>query len=141
MRLFGWQRRLRELVEGAEARPYALGEWDCFRMACAVVEALTGVDHWPQWAGKYRTRREVMRLLHKHGSNFVTAGDWFFAGAHTSATWARRGDICCVEAPEVVGGPLEKHLGVCLGAETAFLGPQGLVRVATLSCLCSWRIG
>ena len=42
-----------------------------------------------------------------------------------------------------IGVPLKEEkpfLGVCLGADTAFLHPHGLVFVPTLSCLCAWRV-
>lgn len=140
MRLPGWEERLAALVEGASARAYALGEWDCFRMACAVLQALTGEDRWPQWAGQYRDRRGALRLLARHGATFEAAGDWFFGATELSPrmspTWARRGDILALATADG-----EKHLGVCLGAETAFIAERGLARVPTLTCLCAWKVG
>lgn len=136
MRLSGWDKRLRDVVEAAEARPYSLGEWDCFRMACAVVQALTGADRWPEWQGQYRDLKSALRLLARHGSTFEAAFDWFFQVQRSTPFWARRGDICALATEDG-----QKHLGVCLGAETAFLGPTGLVRVPTLTCLCAWRVG
>ena len=38
----GWERRLQDVVRAAQDKPYKLGENDCFRFACAAVEALTG---------------------------------------------------------------------------------------------------
>jgi hypothetical protein len=131
----GWERRLLAVIEAARAKPYALGEHDCFRLACQTVEALTGVDRWPEFAG-YRTRREAMRKLAEHGSTFEAAGDWFFGAPRVDVRLARRGDICCVQT---VDG--EKHLGVCLGAEVALLGPEGLAYTPLLTCRCAWRVG
>lgn len=134
-RIEGWEARLAAVIEDARARPYALGEHDCFRVACLAIEALTGVDRWPEFAG-YRTRREAMLKLAEHGSTFEAAGDWFFGVPNVSPRFARRGDVCCVET---VDG--EKHLGVCLGVSAAFLAPDGLLFVPTLTCLCAWRVG
>lgn len=135
MRLEGWERRLDAVVEAARERPYALGEHDCFRVACRVLEALTGVDRWPEFSG-YTTRREAMRKLAEYGSTFEASGDWFFGDTSIGVRWARRGDICCIQTEDG-----EKHLGVCLGAETALLAPDGLTYVPTLTCLCAWRVG
>lgn len=135
MRRDGWEGRLMAVIESARAQPYALGVHDCFRVACRVVEALTGVDRWPEFAG-YKTKREALVKLAQFGSSFETAGDWFFGAPHVDVKLARRGDICCVETE---GG--EKHLGVCLGRDTALLAETGLICLPTLVCRCAWRVG
>lgn len=135
MRLEGWESRLWALVEDARAKPYVLGEHDCFRFACRVIEALTGTDRWPEFAG-YRTKREALRKLAHFGSSFESAGDWFFCSANVSPKLARRGDIACVETEDG-----EKHLGVCLGRDTAVLAPDGLLMIPILVCRCAWRVG
>ena len=134
-RLAGWEEALGALIEQARAQPYVLGEHDCFRLACSVIEALTGVNRWPEFAG-YRTRREALAKLAAHGSNFEAAGDWFFGAARVDVKLAQRGDLLAVQTADG-----EKHLGVCLGAETALLGPQGLVFMPTLAALCCWKVG
>lgn len=135
MRLEGWEGRLDGLIEGARARPYELGTHDCFRLACAVIEALTGADRWPEFAG-YRTRREALLLIARHGSSFELAFDWFFGAPRVDVKLARRGDLCALQSADG-----QKHLGVCLGARTALLADEGLTFAPTLSCLCAWRVG
>lgn len=134
MRREGWEGRLFALLDAARARPYVLGEHDCFRVACQVVEALTGADRWPEFAG-YTTKREAMARMAEHGATFEAAFDWFFGAAHVSPRFARRGDICAVQTDDG-----EKHLGVCIGAEVALLGPEGLRHVPLLACQCAWRV-
>lgn len=134
-RLEGWEERLAAVIERARATPYRLGEHDCFRVACATVQALTGVDRWPEFAG-YRTKREALARIAERGSNFEAAGDWFFGGGRCDVKLARRGDIVAFSS---LNG--EKHLGVCLGEETACLTEGGLSRVPTAACICAWRIG
>lgn len=135
MRLQGWESRLAQVIEEARHRPYVLGEHDCFRVACLSVEALTGENRWPEFAGKYSTEREALRLIAQHGRSFEGAFDAFFGAPHINVRLARRGDIVALEN----GG--QKHLGVCEGALVAALGPEGLVRMPLLECLCAWRIG
>lgn len=134
MRLQGWEKRLDTLIEDARSRQYRIGEHDCFRLACAAVKTLTGRDRWPEFRGRYATQREAMRLLAKHGTTFEAAGDWFFGSDRIQPSFARRGDIMVIEDEQ------HKHLGVCVGAVTAFLAPGGLVFVPTLSCTTGWRI-
>lgn len=135
MRLDGWDARLAALIADARARPYVLGEHDCFRLACAVVAALTGVDRWPEFRG-YRTKREAVVQLARHGSSFEAAGDWFFADARTHWRRGRRGDIACVQTADG-----EKHLGVVYGGRVALLAPDGLIWVPLEAAICVWRVG
>lgn len=134
-RLSGWERRLETLIQSARCAPYVLGEHDCFRLACRVIESLTGVDRWPQFAG-YGSRREALAAIARHGGSFEAAAGWFFGGAAVAATHARRGDICMV-----VDAAGQKHLGVCLGVRTACMMEHGLMYVRTAACPCAWRVG
>ena len=135
-RLEGWEQRLDALIEAARDRPYVLGEHDCFRVACAVIEALTGVDRWPEWAGRYSTKREALVLLAQYGSSFEAAGDRFFDSPRMDWKLARRGDIVALATPDG-----EKHLGVVLDHRAAFLGVGGLSWFPASAALCAWRIG
>jgi hypothetical protein len=130
----GWEERLAALIETARHEPYQLGVHDCFRLACRVVEALTGVDRWPQFAG-YTTKREALELLAQHGTSFEAAFDWFFGCTHLHRFMARRGDIVALHDGH------EKHLGVCLGHRVAALQPEGLLFLPLDQALCCWRIG
>lgn len=112
-----------------------LGEHDCFRVACQVVHALTGVDRWPEFAG-YKTRREAMIKLAQFGSTFEAAGDKFF-GERIELNYARRGDIAAVQ-PDPAG---DKHLAVVVGATVRGLSESGLVTLPLRTALCCWKVG
>lgn len=143
MRLEGWESRLATVIELARVTPYHLGEHDCFRLACAAVEALTGIDRWPEWRGRYATRTEAVRLLQsyvdEHGCQmdlpmFTVAFSHFFGIEPSAVRLARRGDI--VEYID-----REPHLGIIIGREAAVLGEDGLRFVPLASCNHAWRIG
>lgn len=135
MRLEGWEQRLEAVIEAARARPYELGRHDCFRVACLALEALTGRDRWHEFEGRYSTQREALRLVAQYGSTFEAAFDWFFGAPSISVYFAKRGDVVLLEDASGM-----KHLGVCLGRDTAMLGPEGLVFVPTLECLAAWMV-
>ena len=135
-RMEGWEARLGDTIERARSRSYKIGEHDCFRVACEVVEALTGVDRWSEWQGRYSTEREALRLLAAHGHSFESAGDKFFGVARCAPRLAQRGDIVAFRAANGT-----KHLGVCMGEKTAVTSAEGLAFVGTLEALCAWRIG
>lgn len=135
MRLVGWERRLDDVIQDALRRPYVLGEHDCFRLACRVVEALTGVDRWPAFAG-YQTERQALLAIAAYGGTFVAAGDKFFETDHVGVRLARRGDIVAYRDERD-----KYHLGVCLGDRVAVMDAAGLVFVRVTACECCWGIG
>jgi hypothetical protein len=134
-RLEGWESRLAAVIEDARIREYRLGEHDCFRLACRAIEALTGEDRWPEFAG-YATKREALAKLAQYGKTFEDAGDWFFGSPRVPVAQARRGDVCAAQTPDG-----EKHLGVCIGARVALLADGGLTFWRLSKCLCAWRVG
>ena len=73
VRIDGWESRLAGVIESAANTPYALGVHDCLRIACAAEAALTGVDRWPQWAGRYATRADCYRLLREYAGRQPSA--------------------------------------------------------------------
>ena len=138
MRLAGWEERLEKILADARMLPYELGTHDCLRVACRVLEALTGEDRWSEFSGRYKTARQARRLLANYGSSFEAAGDWFFRSLHVDVREARRGDIVAIQTEDA-----EKHLGVVTldGAKAALLGSSGLVFVPVVTCLCCWKVG
>jgi hypothetical protein len=136
MRAQGWEARLAQALEAARARPYRLGESDCFWLACSAVQALTGVDRWPEFSGQYRTKGQARRLIARFGSSFDAAFSWFFGGEPLPVAQARRGDVL-----KFVDDAGEAHLGICVGPHAAVYGPKGLMFVPRSACACAWRVG
>ena len=135
MRTKGWEARLAAVMEAARETPYVLGEHDCFRLACHAICALTGEDRWPEFAGRYRTKGEALRVIAEYGASFDRAFSWFFGCAPADRKLARRGDIVKFMQEG------EAHLGVCLGIRAAVLGDEGLMYVDIADCEHCWRVG
>ena len=132
----GWEARLATVLRQAARAPYVLGEHDCFRVACAAVEALTGVDHWEAWRGTYATRAQALRrIVEYHPDGFTAAFSRLFGGAPEPLAYAQRGDIA-----EFADGR-EQHLGIVCGATVAVLGETGLVHIPRSACAHAWSIG
>jgi hypothetical protein len=136
MRGQGWEARLAQALEAARARPYQLGVSDCFWLACAAREALTGENRWSEFAGTYRTKAQARRLIARYGASFDAAFSVFFGGEPVPVAQARRGDIL-----KFVDDAGEAHLGVCAGAEVAVYSASGVVFVPRKVCACAWRVG
>jgi hypothetical protein len=134
-RLEGWEDRLFAVIEAARHAPYRLGEHDCLRVACQSVQALTGVDLWPQFAG-YTTTRQALAKILEYGKTLPEAVSFVLGVEPESPKLARRGDVCHYI-------DTEDHLGVCIGEHVAVLGPDGiaLVPITSDAVRCCWRIG
>lgn len=136
MRLEGWEVRLAEVIEAARSEPFRWGERDCFHLACAAVEALTGADRWPEFGGRYRSQRQALRIIGEHGPSFAEFVTWFFAVPPVGVNLARRGDLMMIEPPSGMSA-----LGVCVGSEAAVRFERELGFLPRGRFACSWRIG
>lgn len=149
VRVQGWERGLEAAIEAARLKPYVIGQHDCFRLACAVVAALTGVDLWPGWAGRYGTGRGALRhvALFAQGDGqptterspaafFTRAACRLFGAQPVPMAQARRGDIA-----EFRDDKGECHLGVVLGSTVAVLDSAGLVFIPRRWAVHAWRVG
>lgn len=132
-----WPERLAEVVRHAQDQPYVLGEWDCLRFACRCVDAMTGVNMWPRFAG-YKTRREALVTIKRIAPTLAEAMSAVLNSRPQPLDSAGRGDVMLYA--DVTG---EEHIGVCLGAYVAVLAPAGLVHLSRSDpgMLASWRIG
>lgn len=130
MRRDGWEHDLHQVIEGARQRPFSWGSHDCATWAARVRQALTG-EAAPGWAGTYRTAAGAARAIRRAGAkDLCDAVSREIGQALASVALARRGDI-------VSDG---KALGVCLGRDAAFLGPDGLVFLPMTACAMAWEI-
>ena len=122
------------IIETAESKPYVLGEHDCLRLACAVVEARTGVDYWEEFKG-YHTKREALVTILRIAPSLREAISKKLGKEEIPVLMAQRGDIA-------IYNDGEEHIGICLGEHIAVLGDNGLIRIPITSdsLLCAWRI-
>lgn len=104
MRLTGWERALRLVVERHLALPSTYGVSDCYIIADDAVEAVLG-KHMYTGARGYKTAAGAAKKLRKRG--FLTVEDAFAAKfARVPVSMAQRGDIGVVYQPngEISGG-------------------------------------
>jgi hypothetical protein len=135
MRVANWESKLADVIDRARSTRYELGVHDCFSVACEVLEALTGVDRWPEFSGRYSTKGEALTLIREYGQSFDLAFSWFFGCEPIDVKFARTGDILKYVDPHG-----EAHLGVCVGAHAAVLGAGGLLFVPRAECALCWGV-
>lgn len=137
MRRTDWPERLVAVIEAARDKPYVLGSNDCLRLACAAVEALTGVDYWPRFSG-YKTRRQALVTIARIAPSLGEAVTATLGVAPRQVFAARRGDIVLFRDERG-----EDHLGVCMGRVVILMADEGTISAPLddARLLCSWRIG
>lgn len=138
-RLPGWERRLPETLQAVRGWQYALGERDCMAMVCLFVRAITGVDLWPRWAGRYDCLRGALAHIAREADfqqpHLQHAVSRVLGCAPSPAKQLQRGDIAEWFERD---GP---HLGVVVGADAVGFGPEGVYFVPVAQCAHGWRIG
>ena len=142
-RLPGWELRLAAALEEARHRPFAWGSHDCVSWAAAVRTALTGRP--TPWPGRWRTRLGAVRVLRRSGHRDLAGAVRSVLGAPlASVRLAARGDVVLFKTgdADAIGGQAlaGQALGICIGAEGAFVAPRGLIRRRLLDCALAWRI-
>ena len=132
-----WPERLTAVIEAARQQPYVLGRHDCLRVACAAVDALTEVDHWPKFKG-YKTKRQALARIARIAPSLGEAVTATLAVSPAPTFSALRGDLLLYRDESG-----EDHLGVCVGRYVVLTAPEGslLLGLDHPSLLCSWRIG
>jgi hypothetical protein len=131
MRIEGWEVRLAEAVAAAQSRPFAWGVHDCATWAFDVRQALTGLDAAAAWRGRYRTAVGSVRMLRRLGCQTTEDLARSIMGAPlASPRLAQRGDIVL----------LAGAVGICLGADCAFLAPEGLTFRPITETELAWRV-
>jgi len=144
LRVDGWEARLFKFVDASRARPFVWGENDCFSFACGSIQALTGVDRWSEWKGRYSSPEEAWRLISRYAdvrspdrkATFIAGAEKFFQCISSSVKFARRGDV--VAYPE---DPKWPALGISLGEQSALLTTSGIRFLRTVDCQICWRVG
>lgn len=136
MRLEGWEDRLASIIDERRSRPFVWGEHDCTLFAANVALALTGVDYAAAYRGKYNCAFGSARVLQELGDGTLRGSVGLALGPEIPIRLAGRGDVVLWTQEE-----LGDTLGVCIGAQSVFVGQDGLTDVPTLVCQCAWRIG
>lgn len=132
-----WPERLATAVDAARGRPYVLGENDCLRLACAAVEALTGEDFWPRFAG-YRTHRQALVTIARIAPSLGEAVTATLGVPPIRVFGAWRGDLLLFRDDRG-----EDHLGVALGRNVLVMAAEGPLHIGLdhPGLVCAWRVG
>lgn len=134
MKVTGWETVLAAAVESARTRSFTWGTHDCATWAFDLRRELSGGDDTAAlWRGRYRTARGATRVMRRLGwTSMSEAGTALLGTPLANVRLAQRGDL--------VLSSDATSFGVCLGAQVAFLAPEGLTLRALSSCALAWRV-
>lgn len=116
VRHLDWPERLAAFVEGRRFTPFVWGGNDCCLFAADAVLAITGTDLALDHRGRYADARGALEIVGAPGG---LAGLVDLPGRDPGL--ARRGDVVLAEMQG------REVLGVCVGADYAAPGADGLV--------------
>jgi hypothetical protein len=136
MRLEDWPARLLAVIDGAAARPFEWGRWDCGQFVGAAIEATTGANPVDQLAGRYTTETGMRRILTRDYDGSLQAFWSAQLGAPVPVTMAGRGDIVVVDHD----GTQASGVVDLSGERVATLGLDGLEFLPIASAVAAWKV-
>lgn len=138
-RLEGWEQRLNQALLDARGWSYVQGQCDCITVVCRCIEALTLVDLWPRWAGRYSDQRGAVVAIAKtadYEQPYLTRAVSKTLGVEpVPVAQLGRGDVIEWHLDD---GP---HLGVVLHTEAMGFGPDGVYFLPVREGAHGWRVG
>jgi len=133
MKAEGWEQRLSDAIEEARKLQFVWGHHDCATWAFDVRRALTGGPDVATWRGRYKTPIGSHRIMRKLGWNSLEdLGRELLGEPLVGVLMAQRGDLVLSQ-----GDPA---FGVCIGAQVAFVAPDGLTFLPLSECALAWRV-
>jgi hypothetical protein len=135
-----WPTLFFHFIESRRAVPFAWGRHDCCLFACDGILSQTGLDPAAGlYRGKYRDALGAARLVRKHGGVEAIAAKvcaaWGWPELAT-ARLAQRGDVVLMD----INDGMKCALGLVVGGEAAFPGPEGLLMYPLRECRRAWAI-
>lgn len=117
MRPQDWPALLDGYIEAARRTPFAWGHHDCVTFVCGWHAAMTARDVYAPFRGRYDSETAAFRILLGLDIRDMDAfGRHLFGDPLANNAHIGRGDIVIAEGA----------LGICTGAQGAFLSEEGL---------------
>lgn len=110
----GWEARFVAALREASQRPYHAREWNCAKFVHTCAEALRAAPLAYAWKGSLEASVDAVL-------------------ARVPIEYAQRGDVVLAPVPHPT-------LGLCLGAQCAFVGRTGLYTVRTSVAAIAWSV-
>jgi len=135
-----WDIRLGAAFEAAQSKPFAWGDHDCMTHACTMIHAMTGVDPYADFRGKYKTSLGALKQIKARGSETLLDLVEDLTEKHgmkeIPVAFAQRGDLVYFDVDQYGAFAIVHHNGI----HTIGVGESGLMRLKTLDGKRAWRV-
>jgi hypothetical protein len=129
-RLDDWEKRLAAYLDGVRDDVDALGPLPCARFAAEAAHAITGVDYYAPYRGRYKTETGAAKVLRRiGGGDLPSTFDLHFE--QKPPAFAQRGDL-------VFDGEV---MGVCVGGTALFVHFDQLIEQPRTQWEKAWAVG
>lgn len=135
-RVSNWPHLLNEFIESRRSAPFAWGVNDCCIFACDAVLEITGIDPANDIRGTYEDASGAARVLVSYG------GVEGVAQARALEHGFQEVPVAMSQRGDVVIATMRGHatMGICIGAEAAFVAETGLIFWPLKQCSRAWRV-
>ncbi len=147
-RIEGWEGALLRFVEGCRSAPFSWGRFDCCLFAADALRAITGVDAFAPFRGRYRSGGGALRVMRRAGyDDLLGAASAVLGGLglnEVAPLSARRGDIVAIALADGNAGAREgfSHaLGVAMAGDCLVpMHRAGLARRPLTHVARAWHV-
>lgn len=130
-----WEIDLIRFIDSIRSKPFRWGSWDCCQMCGEAVKAMTGHNPVTDAFVKYDNKRAALKAIKAHGQRNLLDTLIDVLGPALSIHNAMRGDVVYTVRDD---GPV---IGMCLGQQSVFVEPEGLIEYPTLKLMKVFKIG
>lgn len=130
-RLNDWPARLWREIERWQAVPFGWGHNDCCLFAARVTDAICGSRHAARLAEHYDDEASALQYIKASGGIGPAVSQYI---GEPEQKRPSRGDVVLFD------GPHGDTLGVCVGAEIAAMGPDGVVYLPKSVVKMTWSV-
>ncbi len=134
-RISTWEINLIGFIDSIRSKPFRWGSWDCCQMCGEAVKAMTGHNPVTDAFGKYDDIKTALNAIKAHGQRNLLDTLKDVLGPALPIHNAMRGDVVYTVRDD---GPV---IGMCLGQQSVFVEPDGLIEYPTLKLMKVFKIG
>jgi len=135
IRTHTWEIDFIRFIDGIRTKGFDWRSWDCCRMCGEAVKVITGHNPVTEAFITYGSKRGALRAIRAHGQRNLSDTLEDVLGPALPIHNAMRGDVVYTLRDD---GPV---IGMCLGQQSVFVEPEGLIEYPTLKLMKVFKIG
>ncbi len=130
-----WEIDFIRFIDSIRSKPFQWGLWDCCQMCGEAVKSITGHNPVIDAFGKYGNKTGALKAIKIHWQRNLLDTLKDVLGPALPIHNAMRGDVVYTVRDD---GPV---IGMCMGQQSVFVEPEGLIEYPTLKLMKVFKIG